>query len=322
MPGSIAVIGSLNIDFITRTPRVPAGGETLEASSSDTGFGGKGANQAVACARLSRNSDGSIPADSTPIKVSMVGFVGEDSFGSNFISAMKDTFIDTTHIQKVAGQKTGIANIIVEEKTGENRILFCPNANFSGAGEVKDLVPEDADVVVFQLEMPLAQVVHNIKLAHSKGKYVIMNPAPAQKLPEDLYQYIDCLIMNESEADILREAKEELKDEDLPEICEAFFKRGVPDMVVITIGAKGVYHSTKSRGSGHTPGRKAKVVDTTAAGDTFVGGLAVEIAKNGGKTPEAPQKIIEFANSAAARTVEKPGAMAAILWFNELQSTI
>jgi len=172
MPGSIAVIGSLNIDFITRTPRVPAGGETLEASSSDTGFGGKGANQAVACARLSRNSDGSTPADSKPIKVSMVGFVGEDSFGSDFISAMKETFIDTTHIQKVAGQKTGIANIIVEEKTGENRILFCPNANFSGAGEVKDLVPEDADVVVFQLEMPLAQVVHNIKLAHSKGKYV------------------------------------------------------------------------------------------------------------------------------------------------------
>jgi ribokinase len=172
MPGSIAVIGSLNIDLITRTPRVPAGGETLEASSSDTGFGGKGANQAVACARLSRNSDGSTPADSSPIKVSMVGFVGDDSFGSDFVTAMKDTFIDTTHIQKVVGQKTGIANIIVEEKTGENRILFCPNANFSGAGELQDLVPEDADVVVFQLEMPLAQVVHNIKLAHSKRKYV------------------------------------------------------------------------------------------------------------------------------------------------------
>ncbi|KAI5204570.1 ribokinase-like protein [Aureobasidium subglaciale] len=318
MPGSIAVIGSLNIDFITRTPRVPAGGETLEASSSDTGFGGKGANQAVACARLSRNSDGSTPAGSTHIKVSMVGFVGEDSFGSDIITAMKDTFIDTTHIQKVAGQKTGIANIIVEEKTGENRILFCPNANFSGGDEAKDLVPEDADVVVFQLEMPLAQVVHNIKLAHSKGKYVVMNPAPAQKLPEDLYQYIDCLIMNESEADILREAKEELKDEDLPQICEDFFRRGVPDMVVITLGAKGVYHSAKSRTSGHTPGRKAKVVDTTAAGDTFVGGLAVEIAKNGGKTPGAPAKIIEFANSAAARTVEKPGAMSAIPWLNEL----
>jgi ribokinase len=185
MPGSIAVVGSLNIDFITRTPRVPAGGETLEASSSDTGFGGKGANQAVACARLSRNSDGSTPADSKPIKVSMVGFVGEDSFGSDFISAMKETFIDTAHIQKVPGQKTGIANIIVEEKTGENRILFCPNANFSGGDQVKDLVPEDADVIVFQLEMPLAQVVHNIKLAHSKGKYV-RSPATNAVFTADL----------------------------------------------------------------------------------------------------------------------------------------
>ncbi|THX58222.1 ribokinase-like protein, partial [Aureobasidium pullulans] len=185
MPGSIAVVGSLNIDFITRTPRVPAGGETLEASSSDTGFGGKGANQAVACARLSRNSDGSTPADSKPIKVSMVGFVGEDSFGSDFISAMKETFIDTAHIQKVPGQKTGIANIIVEEKTGENRILFCPNANFSGGDQVKDLVPEDADVVVFQLEMPLAQVVYNIKLAHSKGKYV-RSPATNAVFTADL----------------------------------------------------------------------------------------------------------------------------------------
>jgi ribokinase len=172
MSASIAVIGSLNIDFITRTPRVPAGGETLEATSSDTGYGGKGANQAVACARLSRNSDGSTPTGSKPVKVSMVGFVGEDSFGSDFITALNETFIDASHVQKIAGQKTGIANIIVEEQTGENRILFCPNANFSGAGQVKDLVPEDAHVVVFQLEMPLAQVAHNIKLAHSKGKYV------------------------------------------------------------------------------------------------------------------------------------------------------
>lgn len=81
---------------------------------------------------------------------------------------------------------------------------------------------------------------------------------------------------------------------------------------------QGVYHSAKSRSSGHTPGRKAKVVDTTAAGDTFVGGLAVEIAKNGGKTPQSPESMIQFANSAAARAVEKPGAMAAIPWVNEL----
>lgn len=154
--GSIAVIGSLNVDFITRTPRVPAGGETLTATSFDTGFGGKGANQAVACARLSRNSDGSTPAIETT--VSMVGGVGEDSFGADFIAALKKDHIDTTHVERIAGQKTGIANIIVEEGSGENRILLATNANHAVGKTNKTLVPEEANVVVFQLEIPLGLV--------------------------------------------------------------------------------------------------------------------------------------------------------------------
>lgn len=157
---TIAVIGSLNVDFITRTPRVPSAGETLRVTSFDTGFGGKGANQAVACARLSRSSptqSSSSPNDSQ-ITVSMVGAVGSDSFGSDFISALQRDGLDTSHIEKIEGGKTGTANIIVEEATGENRILFFPGANYASGEEVKDLVPEDADVVVFQLEIPLVQV--------------------------------------------------------------------------------------------------------------------------------------------------------------------
>lgn len=154
--GSIAVIGSLNVDFITRTSRVPAGGETLTATSFDTGFGGKGANQAVACARLSHNSDGSVSGSET--KVSMVGGVGEDSFGSDFIAALKENHIDTTHVERISGQKTGIANIIVEEGSGENRILLATNANHAVGKANKALVPEDANVVVFQLEIPIELV--------------------------------------------------------------------------------------------------------------------------------------------------------------------
>lgn len=185
--GTIAVIGSLNVDFITRTPRVPAGGETLRVSSFDTGFGGKGANQAVACARLSQNSDGTVP-EGLNVTVSMVGAVGEDIFGSDFLNALQKDKIDTSHIEKISGGKTGTANIIVEEQTGENRILFFPGANYASGETVKDLVPDDADVVVFQLEIPLPQVcvyglflrlkanllkvIYNIKLAHKKGKYV------------------------------------------------------------------------------------------------------------------------------------------------------
>lgn len=148
---NIAVIGSLNIDFVTRTPRVPEAGETLTAKSFDTGFGGKGANQAVACARLA-------PED---VKIRMVGQVGDDSFGRDYIDGLKQEGIDATNVKMLAGQKTGIANIIVEERTGENRILLAANANHAYSeqrDEGWELVPKEADMVVFQLEIPLEVV--------------------------------------------------------------------------------------------------------------------------------------------------------------------
>jgi ribokinase len=148
---SIAVIGSLNIDFITRTPRVPGPGETLTSNSFSTGFGGKGANQAVACARLA--SEGT--------KVAMVGNVGDDGFGRDYFEALGKEGIDARGVTTVKGETTGAANIIVEEETGENRIMFTPGANNSyakkGDGEW-DLVPRDAGVVVFQLEIPMEVV--------------------------------------------------------------------------------------------------------------------------------------------------------------------
>ena len=158
MPPTIAVVGSLNIDFVTTTPRVPAGGETLTATSFDTGFGGKGSNQAVACARLSSRPQTDQDPSFTNVKTCMVGAVGDDSFGADFIKALKAENIDTTHIRQIEGQKTGIANIIVEEGSGENRILLAANANHASGGELLDLVPAKADVVVFQLEIPLPLV--------------------------------------------------------------------------------------------------------------------------------------------------------------------
>ena len=150
---TVAVIGSLNIDFITRTPRLPEPGETLTANSFSTGFGGKGANQAVACARLA-------PKD---VKVSMVGNVGDDIFGRDYFDGLRKEGIDVSSVRKLEGEKTGVANIIVDEGSGENRILFTANANYvfsSEPGEDWELVPPKADVVVFQLEIPL-QVVGN-----------------------------------------------------------------------------------------------------------------------------------------------------------------
>lgn len=148
---TIAVIGSLNIDFITRTPRMPEPGETLTANSFSTGFGGKGANQAVACARLA-------PPD---VHVSMVANVGDDIFGRDYFDGLKKEGINVGSVRQLKDEKTGVANIIVDESSGENRILFTANANYAFSRELNEdwnLVPQAADVVVFQLEIPM-QVV-------------------------------------------------------------------------------------------------------------------------------------------------------------------
>lgn len=146
---TVAVIGSLNIDFITRTSRLPDPGETFAAQSFDTGFGGKGANQAVAAARLAGED----------VQVRMVGNVGDDNFGNDYFNALEKEGIDATAVRKLKGEKTGVTNIIVEESSGENRILYVANAN-EKFGESEDLVDEsmEGDVVVFQLEIPFKTV--------------------------------------------------------------------------------------------------------------------------------------------------------------------
>ncbi|KAK4544235.1 hypothetical protein LTR36_004445 [Oleoguttula mirabilis] len=307
-PRHIAVIGSLNVDFITRTPRIPEGGETLTANSFDTGFGGKGANQAVACARL---------ADAD-VKMAMVGCVGDDSFGADYFEALEKEGIDASKVRKLSGQKTGIANIIVEESTGENRILVATNANhaFSKAPSAEwDMVPEEADVVIFQLEIPLAVVLHNLHKASQSGKHVILNPAPALVLPDAAYKDIDTLVMNESESALMAgDDKGEHSPEDLAQI---FLRKGVKDAVIITLGGDGLVYATSSGSSGRISAQKVKVIDTTAAGDTFVGGYAVQRAKHTSSDFDVKQAL-EFATLAASKTVERKGAMAAIPLLKEL----
>jgi ribokinase len=149
-PAVISVIGSLNVDLVTRTPRVPVGGETLTSESFSIGWGGKGANQAVACARLSRSSS---QAQSSDVEVRMVGAVGDDEFHAGFLKALQDDGLNTQGVEIMKGKKTGVAVILVESGTGENRILVCPGAN--GEVDVKDLVGEDVGVALFQLELPL-----------------------------------------------------------------------------------------------------------------------------------------------------------------------
>jgi ribokinase len=271
----IAVIGSLNADLVTITPRVPIGGETLTASSFTTGPGGKGANQAVACSRLSRPKPSSRSATtSDTIEVKMVGAVGADEFGPMLLKSMKDSCVDTQSINVVEGTPTGVAVIIVEESTGENRIMLNPGANYTLKPEdflnSKDMGSPLPDLIILQLEIPLDTVLQILKTAKQAGVDVLLNPAPAVKLPDEVYSAVTHLIVNETEAAILsgRSIDDvEVADFDWSVVTSEFLAKAVRN-IIVTLGSKGAYFASKES-NGFVPAAKVeRVVDTTAAGDT------------------------------------------------------
>jgi ribokinase len=315
-PRTITVIGSLNTDLVTVTPRIPSGGETLTATSFSTGFGGKGANQATGCVRTSRPNTRQAPDD--PI-VKMVGAVGEDEFGPPLVASMKADSIDTSGIRVVKGQTTGVAVILVEEGTGENRIMLNPGANHSLRPD-DFLTPESLgsplpDLIIMQLEIPLETVLQILETAKKADVAVLLNPAPALKLPKEVYTAITHLIVNESELAILSGIKKEdvgTEGFELETLAEDFFNAGLKNFVV-TLGSKGAWYRSASGEMGLVQAEKvAKVVDTTAAGDTFVGAYAMMVVKKQGNSVD--EKIVQVACKYAGKTVEKKGAQSAIPW--------
>ncbi|KAL8667873.1 MAG: hypothetical protein Q9202_000338 [Teloschistes flavicans] len=312
----ITVIGSLNTDLVTRTSRFPQPGETVTSTSFSTGCGGKGANQAVACARSSRSKKAQ-----PSINVKMIGAIGEDFFGAQLLSSLKDDGIDVSGIRNVHGQSTGTANIIVEESTGENQILVIPGANHSLQPNMFQELPTPRPaLIVLQLEIPIDTAVQVVWAAKQQRIPVLLNPAPAVPLPEDVYKGLDHLVMNEGEAALLSQLERgDLGiEKHLGKVCDKFHSLGVL-VVIITLGADGVFWSDGERMSGHVSAAKVKgVVDTTAAGDTFVGAYAVEIVTGGGIVENA----VIHANRAAAKTVEKEGAQSSIPWRDEVLDSV
>ncbi|KAH7018156.1 Ribokinase-like protein [Microdochium trichocladiopsis] len=312
----ITTIGSLNVDVVVYTPRVPEGGETLTASSFHTGLGGKGANQAVACAKLSRSRDSL--ADGTA-DVRMVGAVGSDVYGTSMLSGLRDVGVDTSGVAVREGAKTGVATIIVEETSGQNRILLSPEANHTVLPEhFATALPEPTpDLVVMQLEIPLPTVLQILDTARRQGVQVLLNPAPAVKIPAEYYPGITHLVVNETEAALLTGCAESELDtpEGLARVAGIFHGYGTRN-VLVTLGGRGVYYSSSGNKSGLVPAQKVKVVDTTAAGDTFVG--AYSLAVVGGDFDI--EKAVKVANSAAAITVQRRGAQESIPWLNELSN--
>lgn len=301
----IVVIGSINMDLVLRVPRMPLPGETLTGGAFRTIPGGKGANQAVACARLS----GKVAAGGQ--QVAMVGCVGDDAFGATLRAALVGDGIIDSHITTLPGVASGIASILVDDN-GQNSIVIAGGANdlLSPAhiDAAKELI-EQADIVVLQLETPMATVVHAIKLARSLGKTVVLNPAPAASLPDGVLELVDYLIPNEIEAAMLASVSPDGAD---AKVLAAALQKLGSDNVIITLGSKGV-HAALYGGDFTFPAEVVQAVDTTAAGDTFIGGFVAGLA-SGMDEAEA----IQQGQRAAAWSVTKPGAQTSIPHLHEL----
>ncbi|KKA26594.1 hypothetical protein TD95_005458 [Thielaviopsis punctulata] len=310
-PPVIAVIGSLNTDLVMYTPYVPRGGETMTGHSFHTGLGGKGANQAVACAKLSRKKDLS---EGTAI-VRMLGAVGNDANGADMLKGLAGYGVESSGVKVADSVSTGVAIILVED-SGENRIMLSPGANYTVKPEefAAGFPGPKPSLVIMQLEIPLETVLQCMQTAKREGVPVLLNPAPAQKIPVEYYKDLAYLVVNETEAMMLSDCDEnDVKTEEgLQRVAGIFKGYGVRN-VLITLGGSGVFYSAEDGAQGLVPAEKAKVVDTTAAGDTFVAAYALEIIK--GNTTE---QAVRIANKAAAKTVEKKGAQESIPWLDEL----
>jgi ribokinase len=291
----VAVVGSLNLDLVVRVPRLPGPGETVAGDDVFRNPGGKGANQAVAAARLGR-------------RVAMVGRVGDDDAGRQLLASLADAAVDTSQVEALPGVPSGTALITVSAD-GENQIVISPGANarltpddVAAAGAALDA----AAVTLLQLEVPLDAVA---AAARAAGGRVVLTPAPARALPDGLLGDIDVLVPNRVEL-------AQLTGEPVPETVEeavALAGRLPARAVVVTLGADGALVVEDDQGS-HVPAVPVRAVDTTAAGDAFCGGLADALAA-GASLEDAARRAARVAAAACRR----PGAQASLPTPTELR---
>ncbi len=285
----IVVIGSSNTDMIINVPRIPAPGETILGGKFAMAGGGKGANQAVAAVRAGG-------------EVAFVARIGDDLFGERALAGFHACGIDTEFVQIDAQMPSGVAEIFVAE-SGENSIAVAPgaNANLSPADVHKAAgIIAAAQVIVLQLESPLETVQAAVDLAYQNGVKVILNPAPARELPDDLLRKITLLTPNESEAGTLCNLVVQ-DDKSAAQAATMLKNKGVAQ-VIITCGAAGCAVATQEF-CGFVPAFAVDVVDTTAAGDVFNGALAVALTED-----RILVEAIKFAGAAAAISVTRNGA--------------
>ena len=288
----IVVVGSCNTDMVVRVPSLPHPGETVIGGTFFTARGGKGANQAVAAARAGG-------------AVTLIACLGDDALGDETLAALAPEGIVLDHVRRMAGARSGVALIVVDER-GENSIAVASGANAllapGHAASCADLLSR-GDILLTQLETPLESVLAAARAASGVGARVIMNPAPARDLPDELLALVSVIIPNETEAAQIAGVPVGA-ERGLEDAATALLRRGV-GAVVITLGAAGAYVATADFRE-TIPGHRVEGRDTTGAGDVFNGALVVALA-NGMPLVDA----VRFANAAAAIAVTRDGAQQA-----------
>ena len=296
----IVVIGSCNTDMVVKAKRLPNPGETILGGTYYMNSGGKGANQAVAAARLGA-------------EVTFVSKIGYDLFGLQAIETYKTEKINTDYVYTDSHNQSGVALISVDEK-GENSIIVAPGANSSLNKEDIDKVSgkiKEADLILMQLEIPLETVEYAASLANEYGKKVVLNPAPANLLNDDFLKKIYAILPNRIEAEMLSGIK--VTDEKSAlKAAKVISGKGI-DNVVITLGKDGAFVKEKDY-CVMVPGLKVEAVDTTGAGDVFCGAFSVCISMG-----YSVEKCVEFANAASALAVTRFEAQTAIRYRREIK---
>lgn len=292
MGSVILVVGSMNMDLVVKVDEIPKMGETLLGKELLQMAGGKGANQAVAIAKLGKN-------------VSFLGKVGKDGFGDKLLKSMRNAGVNIEHIERTE-VSTGIAVINVDRE-GNNNIVVVPGAN----GMVNEDylnnnidVIKESEIVLFQLEIPLETVKEGLRISKRLGKTTILNPAPAKDLDNEIISNVDILILNEYELE--RISKIKITDQDtMLKAAKKLLDKGIKQ-IIVTLGSKGVLYIDENAYK-FFEAYKVKVVDTTAAGDSFIGGFAASYIEN--------KKVIDaisMGQRTAAVAIQKLGAQVSI----------
>ncbi len=288
----VVVVGSLNVDLVTTVEKTVQVGQTVFGQGLSKLEGGKGANQAVAIAKLGGD-------------VAMVGMVGEDEFGEMLRQSLEKHGVGTNYIKTTSKAPTGTALIMVE-KSGDNSIVVISGANFELSGaDIDKSAFEGAEYVVSQFEVPYDTILKSFKMAKSVGAVTVLNPAPARDIDDELLSYTDVIVPNQTEFEVVTGVKPETYS-DIETGAKFLFDKGVSE-VIVTLGAKGAVYLNKFGSSYEVSSYSVDAVDTTAAGDSFIGGLITKLASG-----EEIEDAIEYAMRVGAVTVTRCGAQVSL----------